>query len=205
MKSYRMPPCSSTGCPTEVGSMLDGIFDLPPRARGPALALAADIGATELCTVLHAMRRWYSYNCWNNAKKILPHAGALSPGMDLDPRRAVGAYRGFRVPKGSSFVTDFEEGDVLSLPVERNGGCSSWTMSRAKANLFSGSAKTYSGIVIQLEDARGVRPFIAPPSHSESWFNELYARTMNRAYRFSEEEYAIYGKKLTVRIVAIKR
>jgi len=198
-KSYLMPAC--TTC--ETGAILDGILSLRGDAKLQAAQMASQMGPRELCLALHAMRRWYSYNTWNSAKKILPHTDALSLGMDLAPKAAVGAYRGFHVDRDSPLL-DLDEGDVIALPVERNNGCSSWTLSRDKANLFSGASKKSAGIVIRLVDAKGVQPFIAPPCRSEPWFNQLYERTMNRSFRFKEEEYAIFGRKLRVEIVAIK-
>ena len=198
-KNYRMPSCN--GC--ETNDVMSVVHSLRGTAKRDALQMVEEIGERELCLVLHAMRRWYSYNTWNAAKKIIPHMDALARGMNLDPDDVVGAYRGFRVPR-DHHILDFEEGDVISLPVVRNGGCSSWTLSREKANLFSGASREQAGIVIRLAESRNVEPFIAPPSRSENWFNQLYERSMNRSFRFNEEEYAIYGTKLICEIVAIK-
>ncbi len=195
-----MPSCNAT----HQQEILDAVDTLRGSGRQAAEELLHDLGAETLCRILHAMRRWYSYNCWNAAKKIIPHRRALAQAMDLDPEDAVGAFRGIRVPL-SSPLADADRGDEYTLPMERNGGCSSWTLQRKFANRFSGKQPGKAGIVIRLADTRGVKPFIAPPCRTERWFDSIYAKTMGRSFRFNEMEYAIAGNRQIVEIVDIKR
>ncbi len=188
----------------EIDKVENAVAGLRGQGRARARELMEDMTPAGLCTTLHAMRRWYSYNCWNNAKKILPYRDML--GVDAMKMRApVGAFRGFKVSKTSELLDGLDEGDVIDLPVERNGGCSSWTEDRDIANRFSGASQGKVGLVIQLAHKRGVTPFIAPPKATSAWFNNLYAATMGRSFRFNEEEWAIHAPVMRVRIVAIKR
>lgn len=197
--NYRMPTCNRRDTQKIIDVVID---DFRGKTMTTVVDFACDIGPTNLCRVLHAMRRWYSYNTWNAAKKILPFRAQLEDAMDLSA--PIGAFRGFKVDKNSPMAA-LEEGEVISLPVTRNGGCTSWTLERGMADRFSGASKGKTGLVVKLVSERGVEAFIAPPSHSEPWFNKLYENTMGRSFRFNEQEYAIYGKRLTVEVVRVKR
>lgn len=163
--------------------------------------LLVDLGPRDLCQVLHGMRRWYTANTFVNAEKILPHVRALARAMDLDP--PVGAYRGFKVD-ARDLLARVEVGQVISIRVERNGGCSSWTLSRKIADRFSGSPKGKVGLVVRLLNGKNVQTFIAPPERCAPWFNKLYARTMGTSHRHNEREFAIYAPKIEVEVVKVK-
>lgn len=195
-----MPACNET----HQREIVDAILAMRGPNRAAAERLLGRMGSKNLCVALHAMRRWYSYNCWNAAKKILPHVRDLAEAMDLDPRDAIGVYRGIRVPL-SSPLTDAGPGDLFELPMERNGGCSSWSLQHKYANRFSGKQPGKAGIVVRLHEAKGNTPFIAPPVRSRPWFNQLYESTMGRSFRFVEQEYAIAGSRQIVEIVQVKR
>lgn len=196
--AYRMPACTAT----DVARVTAAAASLRGADRAAAEALARRITPRELCRVLHAMRRWYSYNSWNAAKKILPHRAALATAMDLRP--PVGAYRGFKVDAGDPLAR-LAPGARLWLPVARNGGCSSWTAERRLADRFSGGGRGKVGLVVRLLDGRGVQTFIAPPERSAPWFDRLYERAMNRSFRFNEREYAVCAPRVAVEVVAVKR
>ena len=170
-------------------------------ARVECERLLDDLGPLALCRVLHGMRRWYTANTFVSAQKILPHVGVLSRAMDLAP--PVGAYRGFKVDVGDRLARA-QEGQVLRLRVQRNGGCSSWTLGRELADRFSGSPAGKVGLVVRLLSGEGVQSFIAPPERCEPWFNQLYARTMGTSHRRSEREYAIYAPRVVVEVVRVK-
>ena len=194
-----MPSCNAA----HQQEILDAIAALRGAQRKAAEALVEEMGPKDLCVVLHAMRRWYSYNCWNAAKKIIPHRAALSEAMGLDP--PIGVYRGFKVAAGSPLLDGLDEGDTIKLPVTRNGGCTSWTGRRDIANRFSGGGKGKVGLVVRLVGDKGLKPFIAPPEASRPFWNKLYETTMGTSFRNNEVEYAIYGRRIEVEILAIKR
>ncbi len=170
--------------------------------RSEAERLLATVGPRELSAVLHSMRRWYTSQNGHQAAKLLAHGPALSRAMDL--RAPIGAFRGFKVDAANSLAS-VSEGQTMSLPVTRNGSCSSWTTTRDVADRFSGASKGKVGLVVQLVDGRGVQAFIAPPERSEPWFNALYEKTMGRSHRFKEGEYAVFAPTIRVRIVRVKR
>lgn len=198
-KPYRMPSCSCK----DQEPILDVIDSMRGSSRESAEEFLDIVGPKNLCLILHSMRRWYSFQMWNSAKKIIPHRDVLDEyAMDLQP--PLGVFRGFKVDRDNP-IAEFEPGDVFTLPVKRNGGCTSWTHTEKYAHRFSGASKNKIGIVVKLVDLSGVKPFIAPPAYSEDWFNRLYEKTMGRSFRFKEQEYAIYGKRLIVEVVKIKR
>lgn len=198
-KSYRMPRCVCS----DQRPFLDTIHAMRGDGRACAEAFLHKLGPQQLCVVIHAMRRWYSFQTYNAAKKILPYRRTLGRmAMDLDP--PLGAYRGFKVDDHDP-IAELQPGDVFSLSVRRNGGCSSWTMTEKFAHRFSGASRGKVGIIVRLADGRGAKPFIAPPSRTEGWFNRLYRSTMGSSFRFNEQEYAIYGKRLVVEVHRIKR
>jgi hypothetical protein len=198
-RSYRMPSCNCA----DQDRILDAIERLRGDGRTAADELVDEIGPKEVCLLLHAMRRWYSFNTWNAAKKIVPHREVLDDlAMDLEP--PIGAWRGFKVDRNSE-LADAEPGDVFQLAVERNGGCSSWTLQEKFAHRFSGASAGKVGLVVRLYEGRGAIPFIAPPCRTEPWFDRMYEITQGRSFRFNEQEYAIYGKRLTVEVARVKR
>lgn len=129
-----MPLCSVN----DQQKILDVIASLHIADRRPSEKLVEQMGADELCRVLHAIRRWYTSNAWSAAEKVLKHVDVLEKGMDLRP--PIGAYRGLKVDVKDPLAR-LQEGETVTIPVKRNGGCSSWTLGRALADRFSGSPK----------------------------------------------------------------
>lgn len=192
-----MPSCG----PHDQQHIVDVIQTFHGGAKIECERLLRDLGPRDLCRVLHGMRRWYTANTFVNAKKILPHIKILSRAMNLDA--PVGAYRGFKVDANHRLAR-VREGQTITLRVQRNGGCSSWTLGRELADRFSGSPKGKVGLVIQLVNGKGVQTFIAPPEHCEPWFNKLYASTMGTSHRHNEREYAIYAPRIDVEVIKVK-
>ncbi len=193
-----MPSCGTE----DQQKILDAITRMSGEDRKHCERLAESMGGIkELCTVLHAMRRWYTNQTWNVAKKVIDHIDSLSLAMDTSP--PVGAFRGFKVDTGNRYA-NWHVGQVVTIPVTRNGGCSSWTMGRDLANRFSGSPTGKVGLVVQLVGAESVKTFIAPPERCRPWFNKLYAATMGTSHRHNEREYAIYAPKIRVKVIAVK-
>lgn len=139
-----------------------------------------------LCEILHSFRRWYSSQSAGSAYRILKYHKALSKVMDL--KAPIGIYRGFKVKKNDPLLTNLKEGEIIKLPVTRNGSNSSWTGRIKIANRFSGSSKEKTGIIISLASSKNVKVFIAPPHKTKQWFNLLYEKTMGRSFRFKEKE-----------------
>lgn len=193
-----MPLCSVN----DQQKILDVIASLHIADRRPSEKLVEQMGADELCRVLHAIRRWYTSNAWSAAEKVLKHVDVLEKGMDLRP--PIGAYRGLKVDVKDPLAR-LQEGETVTIPVKRNGGCSSWTLGRALADRFSGSPKGKVGIVVRLVSGEGVQAFIAPPERCEGWWNRLYAKTMGTSHRRSEREYAICASKIRAEVVRVKR
>lgn len=180
----------------------DAIEQLPKKHREKARDFADSIGPLGLFEVMHGIRRWYSGQTM--ARKILSHREDLMSAMDLDPSDAIGLYRGFKVPTDSRLAGS-EEGDEVSLPVSRNHGFSSWSISEEATNRFSGGGKGKVGLIVKLIDEKNVVPVLAPPERSEAWFNALYTAAIGKAYRQTEGEYLIKGSPLTVEIVRVKK
>ncbi len=199
-KHRRMPTCNAQ----DQELILDAIDAMRGASKTSALALLDDVGPKQLCKILHSMRRWYSANTGIAAWNIIPYRRELMQAMDLRPQTALGAYRGFKVFNKDK-LSSVEVGDVLTIPVTRNAGCSSWSTHEKIAHRFSGATKEKTGLVVQLVDTKGVEPFIVPPADSEEWFNRLYRATMGKSFRHKEGEIAIYGKRITVEIVRVKR
>ncbi len=198
--SYRMPTCGKK----DQDKLQKQINKLSPKVKEKTDALIEEIGLQDLCRLLHALRRWYSFNTWSVAKHIVNHRKALGKIMDF--KLPVGnLWRGFRLPRNEELAQTIEEGQIIDLPVSRNGECSSWTVSRKAANLFSGASKDKLGIVVCLHSTKNAKAFIAPPAYTESWFEDLYKGTMGAAFRYKEGEYAIQGTPLKVKVVAVKK
>lgn len=195
---HLMPRCTAR----DVRKITAAIEAMRGARRSSARAFAAEVTPRGLCEILHAMRRWYSFNTGAMARRILKHHAALSKVMDLG--LPVGAWRGFHLPRTRDCpaLRAGREGD---LPVTRNGACSSWTADRARADQFSGASRRNVGVVVELLGGDDARAFIAPVSHTEPWFNDLYAAAIGRSFRWKEEEFAIHAEWLRVRIDAVKR
>lgn len=188
-------------------SQADKIMEVVRSFRGKnrcqAEEFAERLSPKGLCLTLHAMRRWYSGWDRHNAKKLLEHRDILKSVMDLEPNFEYGLYRGFKVVRGTD-LAQLSPGDTITLPVTRNGGASSWTTKPKLANRFSGPSKSRVGLIVKLVGGREIKPFIAPPQYSVSWFNDLYKKTMGESFRFKEYEFAIWSKTIDVEIIRVK-
>jgi hypothetical protein len=184
LKTHRMPLCNSK----DIQQLMDIITNnLSPSDKIESLKLVERVTPKGICQILHSMRRWYSSNAYSSAKYLLKYQNELKSAMDLSP--PIGAYRGFKVFRDSE-LANVQKGDIIDLPVTRNGGCASFTGKRKIANRFSGKSKDKVGLIIKLYSPINVKTFIAPPSKSQKWFNNLYRETMGKSFRHNEEEYA---------------
>lgn len=187
---------------SNVSEMMKKIESMDPKHRQKAIDFANKMGSPQLFTLLHSMRRWYSGQTM--ARRILSHRDSLSEVMRLDPADAKGVYRGFKVPKDDQLAT-LKVGDKITLPVTRNHGFSSWSTSLAATHKFSGGGKGKVGIIIKLIDTKGVKPVLAPPEHTEQWFNSLYEAAIGKSFRPKEGEYLIAAPKIRAQVVAVKK
>lgn len=194
----RMPPRTKG----HIDALTQRIASWESPHRDEAQRFASEVGHGELFELLHSMRRWYTGQTM--ARALLAKRDALSSVMQLDPKDAVGSFRGFKVPKDHPYA-DLKVGDKLDLPVTRNHGFSSWSTTEAPTNRFSGGGKGKVGLIVKLVDGEGATPVLAPPSHTKPWFNELYAHAIGKSFRPTEGEYLISGPSLKVEIVRVKR
>lgn len=184
LKTHRMPLCNSK----DIQKIMDIIVNnLSPSDKIESLNLVEKVTPKGICQILHSMRRWMTSNAYSSAKYLLKYQNELKSAMDLSP--PIGAYRGFKVFRDSE-LANVQKGDIIDLPVTRNGGCASFTGKRKIANRFSGKSKDKVGLIIKLYSPINVKTFIAPPSKSQKWFNNLYRETMGKSFRHNEEEYA---------------
>ena len=170
--------------------------------RAQALAFAGRVGPRRLFELLHAIRRWYSGQTM--ARLIAHHRGVAQLAMDLNPRHAVGVYRGFKVPADHR-LAQARPGQRIAIGVTRNHGFSSWTTNRAITNRFSGAGGGKVGIVVQLASGQGIVPVLAPPARTKAWFNALYSHVIGDSYRPTEGEYLIRAPRFFARVVKVKR
>jgi hypothetical protein len=165
---------------------------------------AMDLWSPEvLFVILHAMRRWYSGQ--NMAYKLLQARPLLEACMCLRPKDTVGCFRGFKVDRDSPWAEVAEGETYKALDLARNKGFSSWSTTEAPTHRFSGGGKGKVGLIVQLIDPLDSVPVLAPPEFTSPWFNDLYAHTMGSSFRATEQEYLLYGERVTVRIVRVKR
>ena len=194
----RMPARSAAN----VAALVGRIEAWKSRHRGSALAFAHRIEALHLFQILHAIRRWYSGQTMTRLlKSYRPH---LRKVMALEPSHAVGAYRGFKVDRDHPLAKR-KPGDVVTIPVTRNHGFSSWTTNQAITNRFSGGGKGKVGIIVRLSSPKHVTPVLAPPARTKAWFNALYSHAIGDSYRPTEGEYLIHAPRFIAKIVKIKK
>jgi hypothetical protein len=125
--------------------------------------------------------------------------------MDLRPEVAKGIYRGFKVDVRSDLADKLKPGARIVLPIERNGGLSSWSDDESQTNKFSGGGKGKVGAIVQLTSVEGIHVLIAPPSHTERWFNALYEYVIGNKFRPIEGEFLIAADRVRVEVVRVKR
>lgn len=198
VKSHLFPKCNQN----DINDIMKVVNTFRGNNYKEIMRFIDEVTPRGLCILLHSLRRWYSSQSAGSAYRILKYHKALSKVMDYSA--PIGIYRGFKVKKDDPLLINLKEGDVIKLPVTRNGSNSSWTETIKVANKFSGSNKEKIGIIIKLISDKNVKVFIAPPYKTKKWFNLLYEKTMGRSFRFKEKEYAINGTPLEVRVVKIK-
>ena len=147
------------------------------------------------------MRRWYSGQTM--ARGLLAQRDDLRSVMKIEPKDALGVYRGFKVDKDSK-LAQLRPGDRTCIPVTRNHGFSSWSTTEAPTHRFSGKSKGKVGLVVKLIDSRGIQPVLAPPERSAPWFNTLYKTAIGKSFRWTEGEYLIAAPRICVEIVRVK-
>jgi hypothetical protein len=194
----RMPPRTKAN----IAHLINGLQSLPDEHKEEAVKFVERVTPTGLFDIMHSMRRWYSGGTM--ARKLLEHNDAMSTVMKLEPKDAVGVFRGFKVPNDNP-LAKLEVGQRLTLDVTRNHGISSWTMAEAPAHKFSGGGNGKTGLVVKLIDHKGITPILAPPQRTEEWFNALYEKTIGKSFRPKEEEYLIAAPKVRVEVVRVKK
>lgn len=198
VKSHLFPKCNKN----DVTDIMKVVNTFRGENYKNIMRFIDEVTPQGLCIILHSLRRWYSSQSAGSAYKILRYHNALSKVMDYSA--PIGIYRGFKVKKDNPILENIKKGDIIKIPVTRNGSNSSWAETIKVANKFSGSNKEKTGIVIKLVSNKNVKVFIAPPYKTKKWFNLLYEKTMGRSFRFKEKEYGINGTPLEVQIVKVK-
>ncbi len=181
---------------------VDKVDELDEHHQEPARTFIEKVQPGGLFDIMHGMRRWYSGQTM--ARKLLEHRDSLSQVMRLEPKDAVGVFRGFKVDKDHPLAQS-KPGDELVLDVTRNHGFSSWSTTEAPTHRFSGGGKGKVGLVVRLKEHEGIQPVLAPPEHTDPWFNAFYEKTIGRSFRPGEGEYLISAPKVTVEVVRVKR
>jgi hypothetical protein len=185
-----------------IDTMMAKVHTLDEEHRGPALAFAQKVTPSGLFDLLHSIRRWYTGQTMGG--KVLSHRDNLSEAMKLEPKDAVGVYRGFKVSKDDP-LAKAQVGQTLTLPVTRNKGLSSWSTTQEATNRFSGGGKGKVGLIVKLVDDKGIKPILAPPTHTSPWFNALYEKVIGKSFRPTEGEYTIAAPKVKVEVVRVKK
>lgn len=193
---------------------------MPARTKGNIAALMGDLHALDdsdkqkalefgerasppvLFDVMHAMRRWYSGQTM--ARKLVEHRELLRGVMDIEPKDAVGVFRGFKVPNDNP-LAKAQAGDKLTLGVTRNHEISSWTTDQNLANRFSGGGKGKTGLIVKLVDHEGIEPILAPPSRTKPWFNKAYEQAIGTSFRDKKHEYLIKAPEVEVEVMRVKK
>ncbi len=194
----RMPPASQAN----VDHLVSQITSWRSPHQKRALKFMAEVTPSGLFDLLHSMRRWYTGQTMS--ENLLRYRNTLGLAMKLDPQDAVGVYRGFKVPEGTPLAS-LKVGQTLSLPVTRNHGFSSWSTTEEPTNRFSGGGKGMVGLIVKLVDSKGIKPVLAPPTHTSAWFNALYEHTIGKSFRPKEGEYLIAAPSVKVSVVRVKK
>jgi hypothetical protein len=187
---------------TNVNAMVAKVQSWESPHAERAQQFMEEVGPARLFDLLHSTRRWYSGG--TRAHNIAEHRDALKEVMKLEPKDALGVYRGFKVDRDNPLAA-LKQGERLTLDVTRNKGISSWTTTEAAANKFSGAGNGKVGLIIKLVGHDGIEPILAPPTHTEPWFNELYGHVIGKSWRPTEHEYLIRAPKVDVEVVRVKR
>ena len=194
----RMPPRSFE----HLQGFVDQIANMPGAQREEALLFMGSVSPHDLFEILHSMRRWYSGQTM--ARALLSYREDLRPVMKIEPKDALGIYRGFKVDKDDP-MAGVRPGDRRCIPVTRNHGFSSWSLTEAPTHRFSGAGKGKVGLVVKLVDHQGVRPVLAPPERTAPWFNALYQYAIGTSFRPTEGEYLIAAPRICIEVVRVKK
>lgn len=194
----RMPPRTKSN----IEALKNHIEGWNHPHREEAVKFMKDVSPEGLFDLLHSTRRWYTGQTMGH--KLKDYRDSLKPVMKLDPEHVLGIYRGFKVPNDSP-LAQARVGDSLILPVTRNRGLSSWSTTEAPTNRFSGGGGGKTGIIVRLAGTEGVTPLLAPPSHTEPWFNSLYEHAIGKSFRPTEGEYLIDASRVKVEVVKVKK
>lgn len=178
------------------------IQELDEDHRAPAESFQKKVGPRGVFEIMHSMRRWYSGQTM--ARKLLDHRENLRSVMDIEPKDAVGVFRGFKVPVDNQLAKS-TVGQKLTLDVTRNHGFSSWSTTEAPTNRFSGGGKGKVGLIVKLIDKKGITPVLAPPDRTRPWFNAFYEKSIGKSFRPKEGEYLISAPKVQVEVVRVKK
>lgn len=194
----RMPPRTRAN----IEHFTNCIRALPKPLREEAACFQQQVTPVGLFEILHSMRRWYSGQTM--ARRLLAYRDHLRQVMDLEPSDVVGVFRGFHAPRDSKLAV-IVPGQMITLPVKRNHGFSSWSTTEAPVHRFSGASRDQVGLVVRLVDEHGVTPVLAPPERTVGWFNRLYERCIGTSFRRGEREYLIAAPRVRVEVVRVKR
>lgn len=167
-----------------------------------AMKFLNEVTPGTLFEMLHSARRWYSGQSMGGT--LVKNQEHFAKAMKLDPESAIGVYRGFKVDKDSPLAA-LSPGDKITIPVTRNGGLSSWSVSEAATNKFSGASKDKVGLIVKLVGGKDLKPVLAPPEHTEPWFNEMYSHLIGKSWRPTEGEYLVHSPEVNIEIVKVKR
>ena len=136
------------------------IANIPGAHGEQALRFMEKVFRLACSRSFNSMRRWYSGQTM--ARGLLAQRDDLRSVMKIEPKDALGVYRGFKVDKDSK-LAQLRPGDSTCIPVTRNHGFSSWSTTEAPTDRFSGKSKGKVGLVVKLIDSRGIQPVLAPP------------------------------------------
>jgi len=194
----RMPPRTRAN----IEHLTECVRTLPKAHREEAERFQQQVTSVGLFEILHSMRRWYSGQTM--ARRLLAYRDHLRQIMALEPSDVVGVFRGFHVPRDSKLAAVLP-GKMITMPVTRNHGFSSWSMLEAPVHRFSGASRDRVGLVVRLVDGHDVKPVLAPPQRTAGWFNRLYACYVGTSFRKGEAEYLIAAPRLRVEVVRVKK
>lgn len=202
--SKTFPACTNVCSDVQVQAVMSAIETFRGIRREQAEEFASILTPAVLCRSLHAIRCWYLEWRYSDIKILIKNAHILKSVMNLDiDISSHGLYRGLKMKR--SRAGSLKTGDILTSPTTYNGGCTSWTTIKKRADLFSDPDEDNVGINFKLIGGAELKPFIAPPKYSVDWFNKLYDKTMpNPFMRKVESEFAIKSKSVEVEIIKVR-
>lgn len=209
MKRIRRQDCSAS----QRRRIVNAIKGFRGEQRRQAEEFTDFVGHDELCSYIYTMQQWYADGRWQDAKLLIDARETFKSVMalDTDPT-SLALYRGLRIAKGS-YLEKLKIGDFTTLPVSQTRGFSAWTTKASVAASFAtnlavavtyskGVDDAYTGLVARLVSGPGMTLFIAPPSHSVPWFNDLFKKAVDGvSSRFHEHEFGMRSGKVRVKII----